>query len=147
MLNYSTKPIYNNTLSEEFKQRIQQNRLDSIKQLFTAEEMGQIPSLVIKVKCERAVIEKALIFKEFIDNMIEKDYKHYVLDFSDTLFLDSTFLGSVILFLKKVKLKGSSLSLVVNKEKLTILSLFENFNQLMSIHNSVDEALDTLAIE
>jgi len=72
------------------------------------------------------------------------EYKNFILDLSDTLFLDSTFLGSIVFFLKQVNAIGGSLRLVINSNKVTIISQVQNIKNITDIFSSVDEAIVNL---
>ena len=44
---------------------------------------------------------------------LKNQYKNYIIDLSDTLFLDSTFLGSIIVLLKRINQMDGTLRMVV----------------------------------
>lgn len=97
--------------------------------------------MVIKVNLERAVFEYALLFRNFTKQKLELKHKNFILDLSETLFLDSTFLGSIVFFLKQVNAIGGSLRMVINTNKVTIISQIENMKDIADTFSSVDEAI------
>jgi anti-anti-sigma regulatory factor len=114
----SRKDISSNSIFSQ----IEQFESDESFSIFHAQMDDQINAMIIKVNLSRAVFEHASFFKQFLNILLAHNINHYILDFSNTEFLDSTFLGSLIYFFKKVKNKSSKLSLVIDLSKITILS-------------------------
>ncbi|MDX1700159.1 MAG: STAS domain-containing protein [Melioribacteraceae bacterium] len=131
-------------ISEEFRQRIQQNIETAQNENFKSKILEHIPAVLITINLERAVFEQALLFRNYIMNYLESDHKNFILDFSETIFLDSTFLGSVIFFYKKVNSIGGTVRLVVNAERMTLLSQINNFSDIIETFASVDESIVNL---
>ena len=84
--------------------------------------MDHLPGVLVKVNLERAVFEYALVFRRYAEKQITTDYKNYILDLSKTMFLDSTFLGSIIAIMKKINKMGGTLRVVVNSKKMVLIS-------------------------
>ena len=100
--------------------------------------------MLIKVKLERAVLEYALLFRRYVEQKLTSNYKHYVIDLSDALFLDSTFLGSIIVLLKKINKMGGTMRVVVNSNKILLISQIKNVGDIIETFSSVDEAIVNL---
>ena len=121
MLNSHTKNQTDISSESRFSS-IEQFEDDEPFSIYNAQLDERINAIIIKVNLNRAVFEHSSFFRKFIHLLLMQDIKHYILDFSDTVFLDSTFLGSIIYFFKQVTAKKSKLSLVINSSKITILS-------------------------
>lgn len=77
---------------------------------FTRETQGDI--LVITVNLFRATMKEADNFKHTLVSEIEQGWKKIVVDLSYCEFIDSTFLGALVVSLKKVTSMGGDLRLV-----------------------------------
>jgi anti-anti-sigma regulatory factor len=121
-MSYSTKKNLDVSEVNGFRQTIEQNYVNEVHEILDAKTDKNTNTIIVKINLCRAVIEDVAFFKDFTNYLLNPNIKHYILDFSDTIFLDSTFLGSIIIFLKKIKLSRGTLSLVINCDKITILS-------------------------
>jgi anti-anti-sigma factor len=77
---------------------------------FTRTEKGEV--VVIKVNLNRATLKEAEEFKISLMNELQRDKKKLVVDLSNCDFIDSTFLGTLVVTLKKVTSTGGDLRLV-----------------------------------
>lgn len=77
---------------------------------FTRETQGEI--LVITVNLFRATLKEADNFKQTLVSEIDQGWKKIVVDLSYCEFIDSTFLGALVVSLKKVTSIGGDLRLV-----------------------------------
>ena len=77
---------------------------------FIKEEHGDV--LVEIVDLTRATLNEADEFKQRLTEDIENGYKKIVTDLSLCEFIDSTFLGSLVISLKKITSLGGDLRLV-----------------------------------
>jgi anti-anti-sigma factor len=77
---------------------------------FTKEVQGEV--LVLTVNLFRATLKEADNFKTNLVSEIEQGWKKIVVDLSYCEFIDSTFLGALVLSLKKVTSQGGDLRLV-----------------------------------
>ena len=132
--------------SESLLNRIEQHENNELFSIFNAQLDDRINAMIIKVNLNRAVFEHASFFKKFIHLLLMHDIKHYILDFSDTVFLDSTFLGSIIYFFKNVNAKRRKLSLVIDSSKITILSEVFDLGGV-NIFTTLKEAKTEIRIE
>ena len=101
-------------------------------------------AFIIELNIERATISDVAIFKDYIKLQNAASYGKVVLDLTKTIFLDSTFLGAIVGFLKKIKSNGNQLSLVVDFNKVKILTPFEQLKNILNIYPTVDEALSEI---
>ncbi|MGA7837623.1 MAG: STAS domain-containing protein [Ignavibacteriaceae bacterium] len=77
---------------------------------FTKEKYGDV--LVEVVNLTRATLKEAEEFKLTLTQDIEEGAKKIVVDISECEFIDSTFLGSMVVSLKKITGIGGDLKLV-----------------------------------
>jgi len=77
---------------------------------FFREEIEEV--IVISVNLRRATLVEAEEFKEVLINDIQRGFKKIVVDLSACEFIDSTFLGSLVVSLKKLTGLGGDLRLV-----------------------------------
>lgn len=77
---------------------------------FFREEVNEV--VVITVGLKRATLVEAEEFKQVLVNDIQRGFKKIVVDLSSCEFIDSTFLGSLVVSLKKLTGLGGDLRLV-----------------------------------
>ena len=68
-------------------------------------------NVIIRFNRSRATFREADEFYYILDDMIEKGFKKFIIDLYNVDFIDSTFLGSLIVKLKQVKKIEGQLSL------------------------------------
>ena len=102
--------------------------------------------LIRKVNLNRATILEALEFKNVLDQDIEDGNHNIILDLSKCDFLDSTFIGVLVVTWKRLKARGGKLKLVKpgNFAKSVFhltgtIEIFENYD-------TVDEALSSFVV-
>lgn len=97
--------------------------------------------LVEKVNFVRATIKEAAVFRDRIYDIIAMKQYKIIIDLSKCEFIDSTFLGALVMILKRITEKGGELKLVVpNTESFRIMDtmgLYKVFN----VYNSEYEAV------
>jgi anti-anti-sigma factor len=106
---------------------------------YTRKFVGDV--LIEKVNFLRATIKEASGFRDRIyDTIAMKQYK-LVIDLSRCEFIDSTFLGALVMILKRITEKGGELKLIIPGseafEIMNTMGLYRVFN----IYNSETEAL------
>ncbi len=77
---------------------------------FTKEKYDNV--LVEVVNLERATLKEAEQFKKVLTEDIEEGHKNLVVDLNSCEFIDSTFLGALVVSLKKATALGGDLKLV-----------------------------------
>ena len=77
---------------------------------FTKEPNGNV--LVEIVNLSRATLKEAEEFKQTLSQDIEAGWRKLVVDLNECEFIDSTFLGALVVSLKKVTSLGGDLRLV-----------------------------------
>ena len=68
--------------------------------------------VIITVSLKRATLAEAEEFKELLVNEIQRGIKKIVVDLSNCEFIDSTFLGALVVSLKKLTATNGDLRLV-----------------------------------
>ena len=96
---------------------------------------------VISINLKRAVIDYVGEFKEYLKKHHSESKTDLILDFSNTNFIDSSFLGTIISLLKKVKISSGTLSLVVDSSKMTFFLPIKNISKVINIYPSVGDAV------
>jgi len=77
---------------------------------FTKEIYGNV--LLEVVNLTRATLKEAEEFKQILTQDIESGWRKVVIDLSECEFIDSTFLGALVVSLKKVTTLGGDLRLI-----------------------------------
>lgn len=101
------------------------------------------------VNLTRATYKEANEFKKILQDDIEKKFKKLVVDISQCDFLDSTFLGTLVLAQKSMNKIGGHLKIIeppstfrVLREKTSTLHVFETYKSLeealKSFNNNVN---------
>lgn len=95
------------------------------------------------VNLSRATWKEAQEFKKILEEDIEKKFRKLVVDISQCEFLDSTFLGALVLAKRSLNKIGGDLKIVepasvfkVLREKTTTLQVFDSYKSLEEAINS-----------
>ncbi len=98
---------------------------------------------VITVTLKRATLVEAEEFKQVLINEIQRGFKKIVVDLSACEFIDSTFLGSLVVSLKKLTGLGGDLRLVGFQP--AVHSMFEltRMYRVFESFKSSDEAVQS----
>jgi anti-anti-sigma factor len=108
---------------------------------FFREEKGDVVVIIVNLK--RATMVEAEEFKQVLVNDIQRDFKKIVVDLSSCEFIDSTFLGSLVVSLKKLTGLGGDLRLVGFQP--AVHSMFEltRMYRVFESFKSADEAVQS----
>jgi anti-anti-sigma factor len=106
---------------------------------FIKEEHNDV--IVEVVDLNRATLSEADEFKQRLIENIENGYKKIVVDLTDCEFIDSTFLGALVISLKKVTSLGGDLRLVGFQP--AVHSMFEltRMYRVFETFNSKEDAI------
>lgn len=109
--------------------------------LFVSEEYGDV--LVEVVELDRATLNEADEFKQRLTEDINNGYKKIIADLSACEFIDSTFLGTLVISLKKVTSLGGDLRLIGFKP--AVHSMFEltRMYRVFETFNTKKDAIDS----
>jgi anti-anti-sigma factor len=99
--------------------------------------------LIVSIHLKKATILEALDFKSEIDEEIQKGQHNVIVNISECEFLDSTFIGVLVVTWKKLKAKGGKLKLV--KPGYFTKSVFHLTGtiEIFETYESVEEALSS----
>ena len=99
--------------------------------------------IVITVNLKRATLAEAEEFKQVLINDIQRGFKKIVVDLASCEFIDSTFLGSLVVSLKKLTGLGGDLRLVGFQP--SVHSMFEltRMYRVFESFKSSDEAVES----
>jgi anti-anti-sigma factor len=111
---------------------------------FKAEKISDVT--VIHVFLTRATLAKAIVFKDYVGEIIEKDSNKVIIDLSICEYIDSTFLGAMVALLKKVNSLNGDLRLVYNKDVPSLLFVLTRMDKVFKTFTSLDEALGSFNI-
>ncbi|MCR4416829.1 MAG: STAS domain-containing protein [Ignavibacteria bacterium] len=97
---------------------------------------------VVDVNIPRTSIYLANDFKELIFNAIENGEKYIIVDFSKCEFVDSTFLGVLVISYKRLIPIGGNIHLVVNNQNIIASLDMTRMSKIFKIFSTVDEAVN-----
>jgi anti-sigma B factor antagonist/stage II sporulation protein AA (anti-sigma F factor antagonist) len=124
----------------DLKKKIDDNYNDILHTICKPQRLDDLNVVLVKVKLERATADTANLFKDFMDKDLESN-KNYVIDLTDALFMDSSFLGALVVSYKKAIAMNSKMNIILNYDKLKILSTIEPLKKILHMHASKEEAL------
>jgi anti-anti-sigma factor len=105
--------------------------------------MGDV--LVIKINVKRATVTEADEFRTILLRYIECGWRKIIINFEDTSFLDSTFLGSMVIALRTLSKLGGDLRISgVQGDAKNILEITGAFRVLTSF-DTLEEAVASFA--
>jgi anti-anti-sigma factor len=97
--------------------------------------------LIASIQMQKATFQEAIEFKSLIDDEIENGFYNIIISLNDCEFIDSTFVGVLVVIWKKVRAKGGTLKLVklgkFNHSVLHLTGAIEIFEKF----DSIEEAL------
>ncbi len=112
---------------------------------FTKEIFGEV--IVHTVNLSRATLKEAEEFKKILSDEIDGGSKKLVVDLTHCEFIDSTFLGALVVSLKRVTSLGGDLRLVGFQP--SVHSMFEltRMYRVFEAHPNKDEALKSFGVK
>lgn len=102
--------------------------------------------LIATVNAEKATILEALEFKSILDDNIYNGQHNLIIDLRNCEFLDSTFIGVLVVTWKKVKAKGGKLKLVKPGNFAQSVFHLTGTIEIFETYDSVEEALSSFSI-
>jgi len=98
---------------------------------------------VVFVNLSRCTSEKAVEFKEYMTGIEKLDSKKIIVDLSFAEFIDSTFLGVLVSFLKKLRRDDRELSVVLDMSKMTSTTfLLSGLDRVFNLAQDLETAFD-----
>ena len=99
--------------------------------------------LIASIHLKKATILEALDFKSEIDEEIQQGQHNILVDLSECEFLDSTFIGVLVVTWKKLKSKGGKLKLVKPGYFAKSVFYLSGTIEIFETYESVQEALSS----
>ena len=107
------------------------------------EKSYQFGFLITKIKLKKATILEALEFKSELDKEILKGNNNIIIDLGACEFLDSTFIGVLVVTWKKLKSVGGKLKLVKAGRFTKSVFHLTGTIEIFETYESVEEALSS----
>lgn len=108
---------------------------------FKSEIIGDV--VVVHVFLNRATLAKAVLFKDFVTEIITGGKIKIVVDLSICEYIDSTFLGAMVAVLKKTNSMNGDLRLVYNKEMPSLVFVLTRMDKVFKVFPGLDEAIES----
>ena len=108
---------------------------------FLQEEHGSI--LVEVIDLDRATLLDVEEFKKILFEDIQTGWRKIIIDLTECKFIDSTFLGTIVIALKKITELGGKLRLVGIQPETQIMFQLTNMNRIFKIFENREDALQS----
>jgi anti-anti-sigma factor len=105
------------------------------------EEHGSI--IVEVISLNRATLTQAEAFRQILFQDIETGWRKIIIDLTDCEFIDSSFLGSMVIALKKVKNLGGNLRLVGVQPDVMNMFRLTRVDGIFDIYETKEDALES----
>ncbi len=99
---------------------------------------------IIIINFFRATLKEAEQFGKILTDIIKKGFKKIIIDMHEVDFIDSTFLGVLVINLKEIKQIGGRLILVNLNPSVSTVVHFTNLSKIFEIFPSLSDALNNL---
>lgn len=106
---------------------------------FVEQKHGNV--LVIGINLARATLQEAESFKQLLFNAIERGERKIVVDFSQCDFVDSTFLGGLVVGLKRMTQAGGDIRLVGFRPAVRSMMELTRMHKVFDCYDSVNDAV------
>lgn len=101
-----------------------------------------IDNVVIeKIHFSRATYKEASIFKSRLDRYVALKHYRIIIDLSECSFVDSTFLGVMVVVLKRITEKGGEIKFVISNESLLKAIKDTKLDRLFNLYPTKEDAL------
>ena len=97
---------------------------------------------VISVNLIRATVENAISFKKYLNRFIVKN-SELILDLTECVFIDSTFMGVIVSALKSSMSLNGDIRIVLNDETESVIFYVTRMDNVFKIYKSIDDAVDS----
>lgn len=106
---------------------------------FVEQKIGDV--LLIGVNLARATLQEAESFKQLLFNAMEKGERKIVVDFSQCDFVDSTFLGALVVGLKRMTQAGGDIRLVGFRPAVRSMMELTRMHKVFDCYEKVQDAI------
>jgi anti-anti-sigma factor len=97
--------------------------------------------VIEKVNLKRATYKEAEEFRNFVQNDIEAGWHKIIIDMENCEFMDSSFLGVLINFLKQLEKSNGSLKLASIHDDAQVILDITRISDLFNIYQDKEEAM------
>lgn len=101
--------------------------------------------LHVKIDLKRATANEAHYFKNYLSTFVEPDNNKFILDFSKSVFIDSTFLGAVVYIYKRISALEGTLILVMDNKQTILSTAIDSLSKIFKIYPTLDQAFQAAA--
>ena len=115
--------------------------------MFSVEDIGSTGISKVSINVQSATISNALPFQEFLFNLINEGKLRLIVDLTNCSFVDSTFMGAMVLSLKKIMRRGGEMYLITNETMLTSTFILTGLDRVFNTYPDIKTALDKLIYE
>ena len=99
----------------------------------------------ITINMNRATLKEAEEFKTLVFEKIDMGLKNFIVDLTKCEFIDSTFLGTLVISLKKATSKGGDLRLIGFQPAVETMFDLTRMYRVFDLFRSKDEAIDSFS--
>jgi anti-anti-sigma factor len=110
---------------------------------FTKEVLGDV--LVEKVNFSRATFKEAQEFKDRLVYDILMNNEKIIIDLSSCEYIDSTFLGALVVILKKMAERGGEIKYVIPQPSALYLFKITGLYGVLNLYRNREEAIESFA--
>lgn len=97
--------------------------------------------LVAQVQLAEANLTEADAFKAKLISVIDEGHKHIIIDFSQVVYVDSSFLGALVSSLKYALSRGADISVAHLNKDITNLFTLIRMDKVFRIYKTLPESL------
>jgi anti-anti-sigma factor len=110
---------------------------------FTKEMVGDV--LIEKVNFSRATFKEAQEFKDRLVYAILRNNEKIIIDLSSCEYIDSTFLGALVVILKKMAERSGEIKYVIPQPSALYLFKITGLYGVLNLYRNREEALESFA--
>jgi len=99
----------------------------------------------ITINMSRATLKEVEEFKTLVFEKIDMGLKNFIVDLTKCEFIDSTFLGTLVISLKKATSKGGDLRLIGFQPAVETMFDLTRMYRVFDLFRSKDEAIDSFS--
>lgn len=114
-------------------------KTEQIKDDFTISIIDGVS--IIKVNSVRATLNETRVFKQLIDSLITANHNKIIIDFSETLFLDSSIASVMIKLVKEIRKSNGDIITVTPKGNVNNIFLKTGLNKIFKQFENTDSAV------
>lgn len=111
---------------------------------FSKEVVGDV--LVEKVNFSRATFKEAQIFKNRLEFDMLRGNLKIIIDLSDCEYIDSTFLGTLVVVLKKMAERSGEIKYIIPQPSALYLFKITGLYSVLNLYRNKAEALESFAL-